>query len=173
MGDTAESSHTFCGICELVRLSRTAAWPRGLHTLSLRQPVGFTTLFAAPHILQGNKFGTAHEIRRNSDFLFRDTNEYSSGRRRAKSFFIICGPARIVWWNENKDCRAVKHTHIVLLGIRKAQSSLLKYRRLCAGEIITYLMRRPKILSPAGVPCAYQTCMAARECFLCAPQTPA
>jgi hypothetical protein len=47
MGDTAESSHKFCGICELVRLSRTAAWPRGLHTLSLRQAVGFTTLFTA------------------------------------------------------------------------------------------------------------------------------
>lgn len=59
MGDTAESSHKFCGICELVRLSRTAAWPRGLHTLSLRQSVGFTTLFTAPHILLGNKFGTA------------------------------------------------------------------------------------------------------------------
>lgn len=61
LGDTPESSHTNLVEYELVRLSRTAAWPRGLHTPSLRQPDGFTTVFAAPHILQGNKFGAARD----------------------------------------------------------------------------------------------------------------
>jgi hypothetical protein len=94
MGDTAESSHKFCGICELVRLSRTAAWPRGLHTLSLRQAVGFTTLFAALLIFCKaiNSAPRTRYVGRNSDFLFRDTNEYSSGRRWAKSFFYYLWP---------------------------------------------------------------------------------